>query len=436
MTKKGWHAFGHLLKPETFGELEYRRVYQHLERLHATTEADLTVPALVADFEIQYRNKPDQLEEMRLVADYLDEAVDLEPALMEGLLKRFLQQSASMEVAKYVAENASKPDFSVATVADLAQRAVEVGERVNKTVIDLFASPLSGAPDARPTRYGLGISRELDRSLRGGTAGGELLVFLAGPSGGKTSFLCLVGAQHALAGRNVLHVSLEINWRKVVERYDQAWTAQDQETLDTPLGQAKVAAAREVVRNAGGHVWVADWSYMNVAAADVGAEIRRMRGQRCPDCDALCEVDTVIIDYLELAAPNRLPGREPRFAYKALAQEFRALARALEVPVLTAWQVNRIGADRDLITQTDTSESWDIVKIADTIVAINRNLEENRNKRARVNVVKQRESTNRDLFELYCDLDRMVVRDIELQDHRDFAVKLLGGSDAQAAPGD
>lgn len=430
MTKKGWFAFGHLLKPETFGELEYRRVYQHLARLHEQTEADITISALLADMEIQYRTKPDTLEEMRLVLDYLDEAADTPHDLMDSLLRRFLQQAMSMEVAKYVAENASKPEFSVNALADLTARAVEVGDRVGSTITDLFATAVSGTAGTRPARYSLGVSRELDLGLRGGTADGELLLYLAAVAVGKTSFLCATGASHALRGLNVLHLTLEINSRKVVERYDQAWTNQDRETLETVFGQATVEAARAAVQAAGGHVWIADWSYMNVTAADVGALVRKMRGQKCVCHDLPMVVDTIIIDYLGLMSPGKAPGKEMRNSYRLIGQEMRQLARNLEVPVVSAWQVNRVGSEKALIGAADISESWDVVMVADTIIGLNRNLEELHNKRLRVNIVKQRESTNRDCFELYCDLDRMVIRDIELKDHHDYAVKLMGGANA------
>lgn len=435
LTKKGWFSFGHLLKPESFGEMEYRRIYQHLARLHEETESDISIPALVADMEIQYRTKPDLLEEMRLVADYLDEAADMPPDLMQGLITRFLQQSMSMEVAKYVAENASKPEFSVSALADLAARAVEVGERVDSVVVDLFAAPISGAPGTRPVRYSTGLSRGLDRALRGGVGGGELLVLLGGPSSGKSSLLCRSGAEHARQGRNVLHITLEINSRKTIERYDQSWTSFSQDDFDTAHGQQTAQAARDAVNKIyGGHVWIIDWAYMSVSAGDIGAKIRQLAGQKCPCHDLPMRTDVVVIDYLELMTPNRLPGREPRFAYKALAQEVRAMARTFDIPVLSAWQVNRAGMEKDLITQTDTSESWDIVKIADIIIGINRNLEEAQNRRGRLNIIKQREGSDRGLFEIYCDMDRMVVRDVEHADHVESVRALVARTAVAAGP--
>lgn len=426
MTKKGWYAFGHLVKPESFGEIEYKRIFQHLVRLHDETEADVSIPALVADMEIQYRTKPDLLEEMKLVADYLDEAADLPQDMLQALITRFLQQTTAMEVAKYVAENASKPEFSVSALADLAARAVEIGERVDSVVVDLFAAPISGAPGTRPLRYSTGVSRQLDRSLRGGVGGGELLVFLGGPSSGKSSLLCRSGAEHARQGRNVLHITLEINSRKTIERYDQSWTSFSQDDFDTAHGQQTAQAARDFVnKTAGGHVWVIDWAYMSVSAGDIGAKIRQLAGQKCACHDLPMKVDVVVIDYLELMTPNRLPGREPRFAYKALAQEVRAMARTFDIPVLSAWQVNRVGMEKDMITQTDTSESWDIVKISDIIIGINRNLEEAQNRRGRLNIIKQREGSDRGLFPVYCDMDRMVIRDIEHADHVESVRALL-----------
>ncbi len=282
LTKKAWHGFSHLVKVDTFESNEYRTLYQHMERLHGTTDGDLSVEALRADVAISYSNAQ-RAEELDMVLDRLEDVVELQPDLMESLIKRFLERSLAYEIAQHVTQAADKPEFSFGPVADLVARAVEVGERVSQDIGYFLAAPLSGAPDNRRVATSLGVSGKLDSGLRGGVAGGELLVYLAPPSRGKTSLLCRTGATHVAKGGRVLHVTLEINRRKVFERYDQCWTALDQDGLETPQGQEAVALAREVVAQSGGHLWVVDWAYLNVSASDIGSTVRRLKGTRCGD---------------------------------------------------------------------------------------------------------------------------------------------------------
>jgi hypothetical protein len=93
----------------------------------------------------------------------------------------------------------------------------------------------------------------------------------------------------------------------------------------------------------------------------------------------------------------------------------------LDMPIVTAWQVNREGARKTdaLLSKEDISESWDVVMIADQIIGLNQNDAERQSKRMVVNIIKQRESTERSAYTLYCDLDRLVVRDKTAKDDID-----------------
>lgn len=419
LSKRGWYALNHLVKVDSFESNEFRRLFQMVERAHGETAGDLTIPVLRADTAIHYLNKaPDALHEMDLVIDRLERTTEVDLDAATALVRRFLERSVCYEAAEYISNYGDKPEFNVATVADLAARAVEVGDRVGKALVNLVTSPLSGATDNRRIAHSLGCSRRLDRSLRGGVGDGELCILLAAPSGGKTGLLCRAGASHATKGGRVLHISMEVNSRKVIERYDQCWTGLANEDLESPEGQAAAQEARDRVRATGGHVWVADWSYVPTSANDIGALVRQMRNQRCECHDEPMTVDMVVIDYMMLMSPNKLPGRELRQKFSALGTEVRQLARNLDVPIVTAWQANRVGSDVLLLSRKDIAESWDTIMIADIILGLNQSDEEARNRRMRVNVIKQRESQDRGFVEIYCDLDRLIVRDLTVEDER------------------
>ena len=84
----------------------------------------------------------------------------------------------------------------------------------------------------------------------------------------------------------------------------------------------------------------------------------------------------------------------------------------MNVPVLTAWQVNRTGAEKEMLSFADVSECWDVIKHADTIIALNRNQYELMGQRARLAVLKNREDEALAAYPIYCDMRRMIFRDL------------------------
>ena len=91
----------------------------------------------------------------------------------------------------------------------------------------------------------------------------------------------------------------------------------------------------------------------------------------------------------------------------------RAVAVACEVPILTAWQVNREGSDQHNVELRHVSESWDVIKHADAIIALNQTEAERDERIMRMRILKQRESTERPQVYLHADLNRMVIRDAQ-----------------------
>ena len=185
-------------------------------------------------------------------------------------------------------------------------------------------------------------------------------------------------------------------------RYDSAWTGlKRRELAERPKA---VAAARKEIQAAGGGVWIKDWSYNDagVAPSDIKGLVRQMRSRGI-------DIDLVVVDYLELMVPNRSGNyqrREMRFVYGQIEKELRASAVALGVPILTAWQINRAGSAVDTITLEHLSESWDIAKHPDIILALNQSRGEAENNQMRIGVLKQRDGTGRPQVLVKSDLDR------------------------------
>ena len=409
LTKRSWLAFQNIVRQDTFAATDFRRMYGHIERLHEVAAGDISPSILGADIEIAY-TKGSQLDEMLEILGDVAAAPLLEHELLENRVREFVQKSLLTQAAEYTIGNVQSARFDAEHVADLVSSALETGGRLDAQVADYGDAPLPGAIHDRPARIHLGFGTELDTAIGGGIAAGELVVLLAPPSRGKTSYLLKAVAVAAGEGRRVLHVTLEIANKKstgfkVTRRLDQALTKLTKDGLETYSSLVEKARSKLA-----GRIYIKDWSHAQATVGDIKALVRRMRARGQG-------VDLVVVDYLELLRPSAHNRQDSiRFAYGDLGKEIRAAANELDVPMLTAWQVNRSGADTQILRAGDISECWEIVKHADTIIGLNQTDAELENKRMRINIIKQREGTTRGTFQLYSDLSRMDIREIEKRD--------------------
>lgn len=422
LTKEGFMEFGGRLR-DVLTDNTALALLSHIEQLHGVTDLDLALDSVRMDVIARYRQGESRADELLEVLDGIEETPEVDDASLRHAVDKFTKREYLAKAAHYIATNLSEDDLDASVAHDLVQRALDIGQGVNSAVMDLAESGVPGEVDDRSAISSLGISRELDRSLGGGVASGELLVFLAPPARGKTSYLCAVGARAAAQGRRVLHVTLEIPSLRVARRYDSVLTGLSRnEMIDRPKS---VLAGRKQVERAEGFVKIKDWSYTNVCPNDIKSLVQRMRSRGE-------EVDMVVVDYLELMLPNPVLGygrREQRHLFGQLGKDIRAMAVALDMPVITAWQINRAGANIDTIGTEHVSECWDIIKHADIILGLNQSEEEQRNNVMRVEVLKQRDSTERPTVELHSDLNRNQIRDA--RDHTIRTDITIGGDDGK-----
>ncbi len=412
LSKQGWIAFGDLVREDVLNNHEVRLLYGHIEKLHARTDNDLSAAALALDVESSYE-PGEQRELLTQMVEYVDDGEAVEISALQAMVQKFVKRELLTKASKYIATHLGSRDLDADVALAYCQRAVEVSETTAGGVVDLASAGLPGETNLRPALVGLGLSDQLDASIGGGIAAGELGVVLAPPARGKTSYLVAVGAAAAKAGRGVLHITLEISSGRVIRRYDQAFTGlKSDELIANPK---TVSSARKQVLAGGGELYVVDWSYKDVTPNDVRGMVKRLRNEGK-------KIDMVVIDYLELMKPNPTHDRarrEMRHSYGALGKELRAVAVGMEVPVITAWQVNREGSDCHNVELRHISESWDVIKHADLVLSLNQSDGERENRVLRIGVLKQRESTDRPHIYLHSDLDRMIIREGNGHNHEE-----------------
>ena len=419
-TKSGWHAYGAAVE-DVFNDNTALALYEHIKALHHQSSLDISLNTLRLDIQATYRSGETRADELLEVVNGLGD-ID---STAQSVIPKFIAREKAIKAAQYIATHANKDDFNLNTPLDMLQGALDVSQGAGEAVMGISEYGLPGETNERADVCTLGFSPELDIHLGGGIARGELTVLLAPPARGKTSYLCASGARQALAGCKVLHVTLEIPGRRVARRYESTLTGLTvTEMIDRPNA---VLAARAQVDKAGGAICIADRSYTSVAPNDIKALVYQARSDGV-------DISTVIVDYLELMVPNQskyMSRREQRHVYGQLGKDIRAMAVELDVRVLTAWQVNREGSNLDVIRLDHVSECWDIIKHADTILALNQSDKERENNVMRMSVLKQRNNTARPWVDLHSDLNRNQIRPLKDRDRRIQTDITIGGKECQ-----
>lgn len=239
-----------------------------------------------------------------------------------------------------------------------------------------------------PTGY-----KHLDECLGGGISPGELGIFMAPAKRGKTH--CLVGTGYGamVRGYNVVHISLEMKAAKIVQRYDARISSQPMQVLkaspavftqDLKTGVENIYQARtrkvrkprtgdgdqrpargpiaESVFGKVGDVIVVDWPTRVCTASMIRGYLSRLQASQgfIPH--------VVIVDYGDIMAPERRKG-ELRHEIAGQFEDLRTLAGDLNVVVWTATQSNRASADKMVVEDKDTAESFEKIQVADAVIS-------------------------------------------------------------------
>lgn len=410
LVRDTWFALKAVVTPDLFDDTEMRKLYGRLATLHETGAEDVEPDALRAHVEMIYAGKDDQQnDELQRIIDKIAMHAALETSAAQTIARDFAAREYGMQAAQSLLNGVQSERYDPADALRLLQMAVDSVGAAGSDAMSLFEDDaFTESFDPRVGLVRLGLSTELDRSLGGGVANGELFIFIAPPSRGKTALLVKCGERAAKQGCRVLHISLEVNRAKTFRRYIQAVGGWGTKYISEHEREVKEAVLREKETWGGGQVFVIAWPPRRKTVQDIQHEVRRMRA-------AGTLIDYVIVDYAALIKPAGTRA-EQRWALGDIIQDLRAMAIEENVKCMSAWQVNRAGAKESEMSSTDISEAWEVVHHADAIFALNQITEERRKHVMRLAVLKQREGTARPTAWLRCNLDTMHIRGLGAKD--------------------
>ena len=256
----------------------------------------------------------------------------------------------------------------------------------------------------------------LNKITKGGLPDKTLNIALAGTGVGKSLFMCHVGANALLQGKNVLYITMEMAEERIAERIDA-------NLLDIPIDQLDKmpkAMFTEKVNNLAkktvGKLIVKEYPTGSAHVGHFRALLKELKLKRS------FIPDIIFIDYLNICSSSRMKsmgGAINSYTYiKAIAEELRGLAVEFGVPVLSATQTTRSGYGNSDPGLEDTSESFGLPATADLMFALVSNEELDQSGQIMVNQLKNRynDPNKNKRFVVGIDRSKMRLYDVEPSD--------------------
>jgi replicative DNA helicase len=221
---------------------------------------------------------------------------------------------------------------------------------------------------------------ELDKKeiLNGGSGKGELLCVVGASGSGKSHWLTMIGANALREGKNVLHYTFELSETAVGIRYDSNLC-----DIDSNEVMDKKDEVIEKYKNMKlGRLFIKEYPTNTASIYTIKSHVERL------DLKGF-KPDIIIIDYADIMRSSR-QFDSLRHELKLVYEELRGLAMELSVPIWTASQSNKEGANSEVIDMTNMSEAYGKAMICDVIVSVSRRPHEKASGWGRLYVAKNR----------------------------------------------
>ena len=244
----------------------------------------------------------------------------------------------------------------------------DIGHEYKENIVERYESTIR---DVIPTGWDV-----IDELVDGGFGKGELVIFAAPPGIGKSWALINIGMAAAKAGKTVVHYTLELNEGYVGQRYDAVLTG-----IAVPNLKFSLDDVKSQVGNLNGELIIKYWPTKSAGLNALRASLDKLKLQgKNPD--------VIIVDYADLLKGNSRKERHEEL--EELVEGLRGIAGEYECPLFTASQINRSGAEDDIITGTKIAGSFSKLMTADFVVSLSRKIEDKLAGTGRWHVIKNR----------------------------------------------
>jgi archaellum biogenesis ATPase FlaH len=289
---------------------------------------------------------------------------ELKEGHLEWLMDEFEQFTRHKSLERAIISSADlleKHDYGA--VEALVKEAVQIG-LARDMGTDYFGDPrarLMGLKD-KNGQVTTGWST-LDRKLFGGMNRGELNIFAGGSGAGKSLFLANLGVNWALAGLNVVYLTLELSEALVSMRIDSMLTGITTKDIFKNIDDVEMKV--KMIGRKSGMLQV---KYMpsGKTANDIRAYLKEYE-IKCGK-----KVDALLVDYLDLLMPTgkKISAENLFIKDKYVSEELRNLAMEKQCVFVTAAQLNRGAVEEVEFDHSHISGGLSKIQTADNVFGI------------------------------------------------------------------
>jgi len=238
----------------------------------------------------------------------------------------------------------------------------------------------------------------VDEISKGGLGSGELGVVIAPTGSGKSMVLVHLGAQALLAGKSVVHYTLELADTIVASRYDSVITGIH--LKDLTAFKEKIY---EEIQDVPGKLIVKEYPTRSATVQTIKNHLAKLKNRGI-------EPDLIIVDYGDLIKPISSSKDEKRHQLETIYEELRGMAQENECPLWTASQTNRSGINAEVITMESISEAFNKCFVADFIFTISRTIDDKNNNTGRMFIAKNRNGPDGLIYPLFMDTSNVKIK--------------------------
>jgi replicative DNA helicase len=220
---------------------------------------------------------------------------------------------------------------------------------------------------------------EIDNIMDGGLAKGELGIIVAPAGIGKSWLLAKLGAEAMKQGKNVLHVTLELNENYVGLRYDSCFTGIDFQNI-----RKNIDIVKQKIANVPGKLFIKYYPIKTVSSSTIKLHAERihMLGTK---------IDMIVVDYADILRPSNSEKNSNSYSEAGgIYEELRGAAGELQIPIWSASQANRSATEEDIVTAAHAADSYRKIMTADFVMSLSRKTADKVNHTARIHIIKNR----------------------------------------------
>ncbi len=204
----------------------------------------------------------------------------------------------------------------------------------------------------------------MNKVTNGGVSSKTLNVYLMPTGVGKSLTMCDHAAFCIRNGYKALYITLEMAEEKIAERIDCNLLDYTPVELKRISGNVFKSAFEDIKSSAKGNLIIREYPTCGAHAGHFRLLLDELKLKQnfIPDI--------IFIDYINICSSQRLKmgGSVNSYAYiKSIAEELRGLAVEYDVPIISATQTNRGGANNSDIDSTDTSDSFGLPMTVDLL---------------------------------------------------------------------